>query len=107
MYLTKVPSGIFTFILNPLNLFSMSVVTIYPNEALQYHDALNRAIHELDKVLSNLSDKPEDVWYMNDNAIRKMDVLDISIQLLEKLKKQIEQNVSIPANQLNPLNTKQ
>ena len=76
----------------------MSVITIYPNEALQYHDALNRAINELDKVLSKLSDQPEDVWYMNDNAIRKMDVLDITIQLLEKLKKQIEANVSMPSN---------
>ena len=76
----------------------MSVITIYPNEALQYHDALNRAINELDTVLSKLSDQPEDVWYMNDNAINKMDVLDITIQLLEKLKKQIEANVSMPSN---------
>ena len=78
----------------------MSVITIYPNEALQYHDAITRAIREMDTVLSKLSDQPEDVWYMNDNAIRKMDVLDISIQLLEKLKKQIEANVSIPSNQV-------
>ncbi len=76
----------------------MSVITIYPNEALQYHDAITRAINELDTVLSKLSDQPEDVWYMNDNAIRKMDVLDITIQLLEKLNKQIEANVSIPSN---------
>lgn len=78
----------------------MSVITIYPNEALQYHDAITRAIREMDTVLSRLSDQPEDVWYMNDNAIRKMDVLDISIQLLEKLKKQIEANVSIPSKQV-------
>ena len=78
----------------------MSVITIYPNEALQYHDAITRAIREMDTVLSKLSDQPEDVWYMNDNAIKKMDVLDISIQLLEKLKKQIEANVSIPSNQV-------
>ena len=58
----------------------MSVITIYPNEALQYHDAITRAINELDTVLSKLSDQPEDVWYMNDNAINKMDVLDITIQ---------------------------
>ena len=78
----------------------MSVITIYPSEALQYHDAITRAIREMDTVLSRLSDQPEDVWYMNDNAIRKMDVLDISIQLLEKLKKQIEANVSIPSKQV-------
>ena len=76
----------------------MSVITIYPNEALQYHDAITRAINELDTVLSKLSDQPEDVWYMNDNAIRKMDVLDITIQLLENLKKQIEANISMPSN---------
>ena len=76
----------------------MSVVTIYPNEALQYHDAITRAIHEMDNVLSKLSDQPEDSWYMNDYAIREMDVLDRSIKLLEKLQKQIEANVSIPSN---------
>ena len=86
----------------------MSVVTIYPNEALQYHDALNRAINHLDLLLTDLSDRaPTETYCVDDNVINNMDVLDISIQLLEKLKKQIEQNVSIPANQLNPLNTKQ
>ena len=77
----------------------MSVITIYPNEALQYHDAITRAIRELDVVLTDLSDRvPTETYCVDDNVINKMDVLDISIQLLEKLKKQIEANVSIPSN---------
>ena len=94
MYLTKVPSGIFTFILNPLNPFIMSVITIYKNEALQYLDALELAQHHLEVEYNSYADRPaEDVTYMNDGAIHRMEALDRSVYLVGKLINQIKSEV--------------
>ena len=76
----------------------MSVITIYPNEALQYYDALCISLIHLENELTRLSDRaPEDLSYIDDNAITRMRKLEDSIALIKKMVKQIEANVSLSA----------
>jgi|11BtaG_2_1085332.scaffolds.fasta_scaffold00050_23 hypothetical protein len=72
----------------------MSVITIYKNEALQYLEALQLAHHHLEVEYANYADRaPEDATYMTDGAIHRMEALNKSVYLVEKLIKQIESEV--------------
>jgi len=72
----------------------MSVVNIYKNEALQYLEALQLAHHHLEVEYTSYTDRPAiDVTYINDGTIYRMEALDKSVYLIEKLIKQIESEV--------------
>ena len=76
----------------------MSVITIHPNEALQYYDALCISVIHLENELTRLSNRaPEDLSYINDNTISRMRKLEDSITLVKKMVKQIETNVPLSA----------
>jgi hypothetical protein len=76
----------------------MSVINIYKNEALQYRDALSNAIDTLDSELTKLTDRaPTVIETISDGDLYLMERYAESIRLLEKMMKQIEDNVSTPA----------
>lgn len=76
----------------------MSVINIYKNEALQYRDALSNAIDTLDSELTKLTDRaPTVIETISDGDLYLMERYAESIRLLEKMLKQIEDNVSTPA----------
>ncbi len=76
----------------------MSVINIYRNEALQYRDALSNAIDTLDSELTKLTDRaPTVIETISDGDLYLMERYAESIRLLEKMMKQIEDNVSTPA----------
>jgi hypothetical protein len=76
----------------------MSVINIYKNEALQYRDALSNAIDTLDSELTKLTDRaPTIIEAISDGDLYLMERYAESIRLLEKMMKQIEDNVSTPA----------
>ena len=82
----------------------MSVITIYPNEALQYHDALSIALDHLKTDALILIDQLlEDEQYggviPTDGDMFRVETLDKSIHLIQKLIKQIESNSSMPLKQ--------
>ena len=78
----------------------MSVITIYPNEALQYRDALSIALIHLESEYNQFVDRaPYNATYMSDGDIYRMNTLDKSKHLIQKLIKQIESNCSIPVKQ--------
>ena len=76
----------------------MSVINIYKNEALQYRDALSNAIDTLDSELTKLTDRaPTIIETISDGDLYLMERYAESIRLIEKMMKQIEDNVSTPA----------
>ncbi len=76
----------------------MSVINIYRNEALQYRDALSNAIDTLDSELTKLTDRaPTVIETISDGDLYLIERYAESIRLLEKMMKQIEDNVSTPA----------
>lgn len=76
----------------------MSVINIYKNEALQYRDALSNAIDTLDSELTKLTDRaPTVIETISDGDLYLIERYAESIRLLEKMMKQIEDNVSTPA----------
>jgi len=78
----------------------MSVINIYRNEALQYLDALILAQHHLEVEYSSYAHRaPGDATYMTDGDIYRMEALDKSKHLIQKLINQIESNCSIPVKQ--------
>tara|TARA_R100000734_G_scaffold10445_1_gene7878 strand:+ start:598 stop:840 length:243 start_codon:yes stop_codon:yes gene_type:complete len=76
----------------------MSVINIYKNEALQYRDALSNAIDTLESELKKLTDRaPTVIETISDGDLYLIESYAESIRLLEKMMKQIEDNVSTPA----------
>ena len=76
----------------------MSVVTIYPSEALQYLEALNHALQYLDAEFTELTDRaPTIIEAISDGDLFRIEQLEQNIRLIEKLIKQIEHNISTPA----------
>ena len=76
----------------------MSVINIYKNEALQYRDALSNAIDTLESELKKLTDRaPTVIETISDGHLYLIESYAESIRLLEKMMKQIEDNVSTPA----------
>jgi len=86
--------------INPLNPFSMSVINIYRNEALQYHDALSIALVHLESEYNQFIDRaPYNATYMSDGDLSRIETLDKSKYLIQKLINQIESGCSIPLKQ--------
>ena len=76
----------------------MSVINIYKNEALQYRDALSTALDTLDSELTKLTDRaPTIIETISDGDLFLIERYAESIRLIEKMMKQIEDNVSTPA----------
>jgi prefoldin subunit 5 len=76
----------------------MSVVTIYPNEALQYLEAFDHSLQYLNAELTALTDRaPTITETISDGDLFRIEQLEKNIRLIEKLIKQIEHNISTPA----------
>jgi len=76
----------------------MSVVTIYPNQALQYLEAFDHSLQYLNAELTALTDRaPTIIETISDGDLFRIEQLEQNIRLIEKLIKQIEHNISTPA----------